>query len=68
MKLRNIIDELEKRGLEVVNVYQGFSRRIIEVVGEAPTNLPVITEKRAGKTRIVRPAKLYGEIVIFTQG
>tara|TARA_B100002049_G_C16070354_1_gene372503 strand:- start:1214 stop:1420 length:207 start_codon:yes stop_codon:yes gene_type:complete len=68
MQLHNAIKELQSRGLQILNTRNGFSRHIIEVAGIAPKHLPVITEKHAGKTRQVRPCKLYGQIVFFIEG
>lgn len=68
MQLHNAIKELQSRGLTVLNTRNGFSRHIIEVVGVAPKHLPLITEKNAGKTRQVRPCKLYGQMVIYIEG
>ncbi|CAM3930716.1 MULTISPECIES: hypothetical protein [Pseudoalteromonas] len=68
MELRNILIELQKRGLRVISSHKGFSRHIIEVAGKAPAHLPVITETKNGQTRQVRPAKLHGQIIMFIEG
>ncbi|MBE0378480.1 MULTISPECIES: hypothetical protein [Pseudoalteromonas] len=68
MELRDTLIELQKRGLRVISSHKGFSRHIIEVAGKAPAHLPVITETKNGQTRQVRPAKLYGQIIMFIEG
>jgi hypothetical protein len=68
MQLRNALKELQKQGLHILDTHQGFSRHVIEVTGQAPAHLPVITETKNGQTRKVRPAKLYGQIIMFIEG
>lgn len=68
MELRNTLIELQKRGLQVISSYKGFSCHVIEVAGQAPAHLPVITETKNGQTRQVRPAKLHGQIIMFIEG
>ncbi|MBB1355211.1 MULTISPECIES: hypothetical protein [unclassified Pseudoalteromonas] len=68
MQLRNTLIELQKRGLQVISSHKGFSCHVIEVAGQAPAHLPVITETKNGQTRQVRPAKLHGQIIMFIEG
>ncbi|YP_010660074.1 Kil protein for bacterial septation inhibition [Pseudoalteromonas phage HS6] len=68
MQLRNALKELQKQGLQILDTHKGFSRHVIEVAGQAPAHLPVITETKNGQTRQVRPAKLHGQIVMFIEG
>jgi len=67
MQLRNALKELQKQGLQIISSHKGFSRHVIEVAGQAPAYLPVITEIKNGRTRQVRPAKLHGQIIIFIE-
>lgn len=68
MELRNTLIELQKQGLQVISSHKGFSRHVIEVAGQAPSHLPVITETKNGQARQVRPAKLHGQIIMFIEG
>ncbi|MCG7565883.1 hypothetical protein MHM95_06225 [Pseudoalteromonas sp. CnMc7-15] len=68
MKIHPIIAELERRGFEVLAMRKGISRNVIEVRGQAPKELPIITEKRAGVTRLIKSAKLFGQVILFIEG